>query len=79
MNAREVDRSDNSAAASTRRKAPPSRMRSYRVVGEPRTDPDLHKLPQLFIGMAFARADAERQERRGPASPGQESPRDVGN
>ena len=79
MSVREVDRSDDSAATSTRRKAPPSRMRNYRIVAEPRTDPDLHKLAQLFIGMAFARADAERQERRGPASPRQEPPQDVGN
>ncbi|MFT3862352.1 hypothetical protein [Micropruina sp.] len=64
MSAREVDRSDDSAATSTRRKAPPSRMRNYRIVAEPRTDPDLHKLAQLFIGMAFARADAEREAQR---------------
>ena len=68
MSAREVDRSDNSAAAGTRRKAPPSRMRNYRIVAEPRTDPDLHKLAQLFIGMAFARADAEREARREEAT-----------
>ncbi len=80
MSAREADRSDDSAAASTRRKAPPARMRNYRIVAEPRTDPDLHKLAQLFIGMAFARADAERQERRGSAvSPRHEPPDDVGN
>ena len=64
MSAREVDRSDDSAATSTRRKAPPSRMRNYRIVAEPRTDPDLHKLAKLFIGMAFARADAAREARR---------------
>ena len=79
MSAREVDRSDD-AATSKPRKAPPARMRNYRIVAEPLTEPDLHKLAQLFIGMAFARADAERQERRGPtASPRQESPQDVGN
>ena len=79
MSAREVDRSDDSVATSKPRKTPPSRMRNYRIVAEPRTDPDLHKLAQLFIGMAFARADADRQERHGPTSPRQEPPQDVGN
>ena len=69
MSAREVDRSEDSAGTSTRRKAAPSRMRNYRIVAEPRTDPDLHKLAQLFIGMAFARADAEREEGRDSAAP----------
>ena len=40
MSAREVDRSEDSAGTSTRRKAAPSRMRNYRIVAEPRTDPD---------------------------------------
>ena len=79
MSTRGVDGSDDSAATSTRRKAPPARMRNYRIVAEPRTEPDLHKLAQLFIGMAFARADAERQERRGPAIPRQVPPQDIGN
>ena len=79
MSAREVDRPDDSAATDTRRKTPPARMRNYRIVAEPRTDPDLHKLAQLFIGMAFARADADRQERHGPTSPRQGPPQDVGN
>ncbi|QQS00201.1 MAG: hypothetical protein IPK37_15030 [Austwickia sp.] len=79
MSAREVDRSGD-AVTSKPRKAPPARMRNYRIVAQPRTEPDLHELAQLFIRMAFARADAERQERRGPtASPRQESPKDVGN
>lgn len=79
MSAREVDRSGDSAATSKPHKTPPSRMRNYRIVAEPRTDPDLHKLAQLFIGMALARTDAERQERRGPASPRQEPPQDASN
>lgn len=79
MSAREVDRAGDSVATSKPRKTPPSRMRNYRIVAEPRTDPDLHKLAQLFIGMAFARADAERQERRGPAIPRQVPPQDIGN
>ncbi|WP_431878404.1 hypothetical protein [Amycolatopsis sacchari] len=49
-------------------KSPPARMRAYRVEAERRENPDLHKLAQLFIGMAFARADAERQEQHRPAS-----------
>ena len=40
MSAREVDRSDDSVATSKPRKTPPSRMRNYRIVAEPRTDPD---------------------------------------
>lgn len=61
MSAHEVDRSDDSATTSKPCKTPPARMRNYRIVAEPRTEPDLHKLAQLFIGMAFARADAERE------------------
>lgn len=68
MSAGEVDRSDDSATTSKPRKTPPARMRNYRIVAEPRTEPDLHKLAQLFIGMAFARADAEREARREEAT-----------
>ena len=78
MSAREADRSDDSAAASTRRTAPPARMRNYRIVAEPRTEPDLHKLAQLFIGMALARADAERQARHDLGSPNSRPPRPDG-
>ena len=74
MSAREVDRSDDSAATSSRRKAPPSRMRNHRIVAEPRTDPDLHKLAQLFISMAFARANAEREARRNSSTHRQQTP-----
>ena len=63
MSAREVDRSGD-APADKPRKTPPVRMRNYSIVAEPRTDPDLHKLAQLFISMAFARADAERDVQR---------------
>ena len=80
MSGRKVDRSGDSTATSKPRKTPPARMRNYRIVAEPRTEPDLHKLAQLFIGMALARADAERQERRVLAGlPRQEPPQDVGN
>ena len=78
MSAREVDRSEDSAGTSTRRKAAPSRMRNYRIVAEPRTEPDLHKLAQLFIGMALARADAERQARHDLGSPNSRPPRPDG-
>ncbi len=50
------------------RKSPPARMRTYRIEAEPRATPDLHKLAQLFIGMAFARADAERASQETPLS-----------
>ena len=49
-------------------KSPPARMRTYRVEAEPRATPDLHKLAQLFIAMAFARADAERANQQTPPS-----------
>lgn len=68
MSAREVGSSNDSSATSRSRKTPPARMRDYRIVAEPRTEPDLHKLAQLFIGMAFG-ADAERQERQESAAP----------
>lgn len=38
----------------------PARMRDYRIEAEPRQSPDLHKLAQLFIGMARARAEQDR-------------------
>lgn len=80
MSARKVDRSGDSTTTSRTRKAPPARMRNYRIVAEPRTEPDLHKLAQLFTGMALARADAEHQERRDTAAPPrQEPPKDVDN
>lgn len=80
MSTRDIDGSGDASATSKPRKAPPARMRNYRIVAEPRTNPDLHKLAQLFIGMALARADAEQQERRGSAaSPRYEPPDDVGN
>lgn len=42
----------------SRRDAAPERIRNYRVDAEARQSPDLHKLAQLFIGMAQARARA---------------------
>lgn len=38
----------------------PARMRDYRIEAEPRETPDLHKLAQLFIGMARSRAEQDR-------------------
>ena len=38
----------------------PNRMRDYRIEAELRESPDLHKLAQLFIGMARARAEQDR-------------------
>lgn len=49
--------------------APPERMRDYRVEAELRPSPDLHKLAQVFIGMAQARAHQEHQENAGQESP----------
>ncbi len=49
----------------------PARMRDYRIEAEPRQSPDLHKLAQLFIGMARARA---QQDRTRPATDADASP-----
>ena len=49
-------------------KSPPDRMRDYRIEAQMRPTPDLHKLAQLFIGMAFSRADAERANQQTPPS-----------
>ena len=74
MSARKLDHSGDSTATSKPRKTPPARMRNYRIVAEPRTEPDLHKLAQLFIGMALARADAERQEQPDSATTHRHNP-----
>lgn len=47
----------------------PERMRDYRVEAELRSSPDLHKLAQVFIGMAQARARQEHRETAGQESP----------
>jgi hypothetical protein len=39
---------------------PPERMRDYRVEAELRQSLDLHRLAQLFTGMALARTQAEQ-------------------
>ena len=44
-------------------------MRTYRVEAEPRATPDLHKLAQLFIGMARQRAEHARHAQDTPAPP----------
>ncbi len=55
-------------------KSPPERMRAYRVEAETRETPDLHKLAQLFIGMAFARADAEHDHQPRSSSTSRQEP-----
>lgn len=47
-------------------KAPPARMRNYRVEAEMRPTPDLHRLAQVFVNLALARTEAERRSQ--PAS-----------
>ena len=49
-------------------KSPPARMRAYRVEAELRETPDLHKLAQLFIGMASARTDSQQSRPPRPSS-----------
>jgi hypothetical protein len=43
-------------------------MRDYRVEAKVRQSPDLHRLAQLFTGMALARTQAQR---RGDSGSGQ--------
>lgn len=47
----------------------PARMRDYEVHAEFRETPDLHRLAQVFIGMALART---KQTSTGPGTPGVE-------
>ena len=49
-----------SAHPSDRDERLPARMRDYRIEAEARESPDLHKLAQLFIGIARSRADQAR-------------------
>lgn len=42
-------------------KAPPARMRDYRIEAQLCENPDLHKLAQVIIGLAMQRAKAERE------------------
>ena len=49
---------------------PPARMRDYRVAAEMREAPDLHRLAQLFIGMAMQRAEQDRATGRASESAG---------
>jgi hypothetical protein len=46
------------------RKTPPQRLRGYRIEAQRRADPDLHKLAQVFIGLAMQRARAERDAQK---------------
>ncbi|MCL6422296.1 MULTISPECIES: hypothetical protein [Micrococcales] len=48
---------------------PPQRMRDYRIEAELRDSPDLHKLAQVFIGMAQARAANEHRAHTAPQNP----------
>lgn len=48
---------------------PPQRMRDYRIEAELRDSPDLHKLAQVFIGMAQARAANEHRAHTAPQDP----------
>ena len=56
---------------------PPERMRDYRIEAELLDSPDLHKLAQVFIGMAQARARHEHQATTGHEDP-PEQPDDQG-
>ncbi len=49
-------------------KAPPARMRTYRIRAEMKETPDVDKLAQLFINMALSRARAGRADDRAAQS-----------
>ncbi len=55
---------------------PPARMRDYQLTAELRETPDLHRLAQLFIGMARQRATQD-QPRRANTDPGPAEGREV--
>ena len=56
---------------------PPARMRDYRIAAELRETPDLHRLAQLFIGMAMQRAEHDRATRRAGGNAGPTTPIEV--
>ncbi len=74
MSARKAGRPDKATETCKPPKAPPARIRNYRIEAELRDTPDLHKLTQLFIGMAFARVDAEKEARRNSGSSRRQKP-----
>ncbi len=55
---------------------PPARMRDYQLAAEVRETPDLHRLAQLFIGMARQRA-TQGQRLRATTDPGSAEGRTV--
>ncbi len=57
--------------------APPARMRDYQVAAEVRETPDLHRLAQLFIGMAMQRAEKDHATGRAAADAGPAEPDEV--
>ena len=50
------------------------RERDLRVETVPRQSPDLHKLAQVFLGMAVARAESETQRGKDPACKEESAP-----
>jgi hypothetical protein len=52
-----------------------ARERRFRVEAVPRQSPDLHKLAQVFLGMALARAEEDRAPAEPPDAP---RPREQG-
>lgn len=55
---------------------PPARMRDYQLAAEVRETPDLHRLAQLFIGMARQRATQDKR-RQAITDPGPAEGREV--
>lgn len=51
--------------------------RNFRVEAVPRSQPDVHKLAQVFLGMAIARANRPDAPVPGSGDPGPSAPGDV--
>ncbi len=51
--------------------------RRFTVEVVPRNQPDLHKLAQVFLGMAISRAQADDEAARDAADPGRSEPDNV--
>lgn len=51
--------------------------RRFTVEAVPRSQPDLHKLAQVFLGMAISRAQADDDAAPDAADPGRSEPDNV--
>ena len=54
-----------------------ARERHFRVEAVPRGSPDLHKLAQMFLGMAMARAQNQNVQDATDTEPGRVEPETI--